>query len=363
MMRLGMIGAGSISGAHLKVVPMIADTVEFVALADPVPAALARQAARFAINRTYTDCEEIFAAKDIDGVVICTPHDTHLGLTLAALHAGKHVLVEKPMACTVQEGQVMVAAAKKAGRTLMVAQCQRYEPAYQKLKEFIDSGELGPLRLARVEAMQSAAAFTAPGHWMLDGKRAGGGIVINVAIHKLDLLRWYLGQVSWVQATTQKAPFPFINDAEDIAVATIGFANGTLAELFSCWNAYRLRYSENIQLFGQNGTVHAVPASDGQIGQPLIASRKRTPAQTTGFAAMFGGFEPVCPDAPNPPSNHAFANQLAHFAACCASGKEPCTSAEDNLGTLQLVEAIYESARKNGTRVFVTPSRASSETL
>jgi predicted dehydrogenase len=352
MMRLGMIGSGAIAGGHLRASLAIPDRVKFVALASRPSPSRVRRSQQYALTRLYDTAGAMLAETDIDGVVICTPNDTHLPLTLEALAAGKHVLVEKPMACTVVDGQRMVDQAERAGRTLMVAQCQRYEPAYQAVKRAIDSGELGHIRLARVEAMQSAAVFNAPGHWMLDGQRAGGGIVINVAVHKLDLLRWYLGEPAWVRATCRPAPAPFINGAEDLALAMIGFTNGAIADLFATWSAFRLRYSENLQLFGTRGAVHGIPPVEAQIGAPLIASAERCAGgPTTGFASMFGGFTPADPAAPNPPSDLSFTHQLAHFASACETGTAPLTSGRDNLGTLRLVEAIYTSGRADGERI------------
>jgi len=348
-MKLGLIGAGSIAGAHLKAVPHIAGIVEFVAIAEPNAANRQRQSARFNIERAYTDPAELLAQPDIEGVVLTTPHDTHADLARRCFAAGKHVLVEKPMACSLAECDAMIAAAKTAGKTLMVAQCQRYDPSYRGLKAVLDSGELGPIRAVRIEAMQNAAAFVPTGHWYLDGHRAGGGIVISVAIHKIDLLRYLLGDVVRVTAICRTVNPMFANGAEDYAVATLEFASGAVGQLFATWSAFRLPYSENMMFFGDNGTVHALPPTETQMGPALVASRQRTPAAAPGFASQFGGFQPVAPARDGLPSAEPFANQLAHFAECCRNGTEPVSSGRDNRRTMQVVFAIYESARTGQT--------------
>ncbi len=349
MMRLGVIGAGNISGAHIKVAPLIADQVKIVALADPALAPLARQSARFHIDRIYSNIDEMLAADDIDGVVICTPHHTHAKLAIAAAKTGKHVLVEKPMACSADECHAMIDAADCAGVRLMVGQCQRYDPAYRGLRRAVHAGELGCIRAARIETMQNAAAFVPAGHWYRDGSLAGGGIVISVAIHKIDLLRYLIGDVVRVNAQCRTIDPAFINGAEDLAVATLEFASGAIGQLFASWGAFRLRYSENLMIFGDTGAVHALPETPTQMGPAWIASRQRTPTVEPGFAGQFGGFELVAPDQTGLPTAESFANQLVHFAECCRTGAEPLSSGRDNLRTMQVVFAIYESARTGQT--------------
>jgi predicted dehydrogenase len=348
-MKLGLIGTGSIAGAHLKAALQIPNRVSFVALADPNEANRQRQSARFNIARTHADPAELLAAPDIEGVVICTPHDTHADLARRCFAAGKHVLVEKPMACSLAECDTMLAAANVVGKTLMVAQCQRYDPAYRGLKGVLERGELGTVRAVRIEAMQNAAAFVPAGHWYLDGQRAGGGIVISVAIHKVDLLRYLLGDVARVTALCRTINPMFRNGAEDYAVATLEFTSGVIGQLFATWSAFRLPYSENLMIFGDDDAVHALPPTETQMGPAFVASRQRTPAAAPGFAGQFGGFQPVEPDRGELPSAESFANQLAHFVACCRSGAEPLSSGRDNRRTMQVVFGIYESARTGRT--------------
>ncbi|MEI8121608.1 MAG: Gfo/Idh/MocA family oxidoreductase [bacterium] len=343
-LRLGLIGSGNIAGAHLKAAPHVPQWAQFVAIASPHEANRQRQSARFNIARSYADPAELLAAPDIEGVVICTPHDTHAELARRCCAAGKHVLVEKPMACSLAECDAMIAAAQAAGTTLMVAQCQRFDPAYRGLKRILDAGELGPVRAVRIDAMQNAAAFVPPDHWYLDARRAGGGIVISVAIHKLDLVRYLIGDVVRVTAACRTISPLFRHGAEDYAVATLEFANGAVGQLFATWSAFRLPYSENLMIFGDDGAVHALPPGETQMGPALVASRQRTPPAVPGFAGQFGGFTPVESDGTGLPAADPFANQLAHFVECCRTGAEPLSGGNDNRKTMAVVFAIYESA-------------------
>jgi predicted dehydrogenase len=340
---LGLIGAGAIAGAHLRAATQVPHAVRIAALAEPNPANLQRQSVRFGITRTYAQVDELLAAPDIEGVIITTPNDTHASLAIAAAKAGKHVLVEKPMACSLVECQAMMAAARHAGVQLMVAQCQRYDAHHRALKGLIDRGELGTLRSARIESMQNAAAVFGPEHWLYDGQRAGGGIVISVAIHKIDLLRYMVGNVASVRAECRAHNPWFRNGAEDLALATLKLTNGALAQMYASWTVHRLRYSENFMLFGDKGTSHSIPPTEVQLGPPYVACATEVPAAPPGWSGQFGGFRQVEPE-PGMLAD-SFANQLAHFAECCRNGRQSISSAQDNYNTMATVMAIYQSAR------------------
>jgi predicted dehydrogenase len=308
-LRLGVIGTGMIAGGHARAALAIPDLAQVVALCDPSPAALGRCAPRFGITRTYEKAHAPLDAPDFDAVVLCTPHDTYASLAVA--RAGKHVLVEKPMACTPKECRTMVAEADAEGVTLMVGQCQRYHPYFRGLKRLI----------------------------------AGGGIVISVAVHKLDLLRYLIGEVARVCATCRTTTPAFVHGAEDLVIATLEFACGTVGGMFAPWSAFRLRYSRNLMLFGDDGAVHSLSEDPAQVGPALVASRRRSPVAEGGFAGQFGGFSPVEPGRTGLPSTEPFVNQLAHFVPCCRTGEEPPSSGRDSLGTMALIFGIYAAAR------------------
>ncbi len=343
-LRVGLVGCGGISAAHLGAHREYPDQFRYTAVCDLVEASACRRAAELGHVSVYTDPAKMLAEADIEAVDICTVHDQHAALAIAAVRAGKHVIVEKPMACSLEECRGMIAAAEKAGVILMVAQMQRYDPGYQKLKQIIKSGELGPIRAMRMDAMQDGVEALVGNSWLLDGKRAGGGVVISVLVHKIDLARYLIGEVVRVTAITRQLHPMFKNGAEDYVAAILEFENRAIGELFGTYSGFRQPYSEMFMIFGDHGSIHALPPVGQYAGPAYVASRKRSPAFNE-WSDQYGGFTPVVGDAGALPTANSFTNELLHFADCCRSGREPLSSGKDNLGTMKVVLGIYESAR------------------
>lgn len=349
-LRVGLIGAGGISRAHLRAYQQFPDQVELVAVCDINEAAARQRAGEAGVEAVYTDAAAMLRQAALDAVDICTIHDQHAPLAIAAAETGKHVLVEKPMACSMQECRAMVAAAEKAGVTLMVAQDQRYRPSYQGVKRLIDEGELGRIHGVRFDSMQNLLAFLPPGHWLYDGKRAGGGIVISVSVHRIDLMRYLIGDIKSVSGLTRVTRPEFTNGAEDFAVATFEFENGALGETFATYSGFRMPWSEMFMILGECGAVHAVPAQGESAGPALVASlRLGSQDDQDGWNKQFRGFVPVEPVQEGLPTEDGKINEILHFALCCRTGKEPLSSGKDNLGTMKTIFGIYESAQTGRT--------------
>jgi predicted dehydrogenase len=345
-LRVGLIGTGGIARAHLRAYRQYPQQVRLKAVCDVQAEAVGRFAQEAGGEvQVYTDPEVMLKDAPIDAVDICTVHNTHAPLAIMAADAGKHILVEKPMACSWQECVEMVHAAERAGVQLMVAQCQRYMPGFRGVKRVLESGELGNLHALRFDAMQNMLAFLPPGHWLYDGERAGGGVVISVAVHKIDLLRYLIGEVKRVSAVCRTQHPAFINGAEDYAIATLEFETSegaVLGEMFATYSGFRLPWSEQFMIFGEQGAIYMVPPLSGH-DRTMVASIRRSPS-VSGWETQFSGFEAIEPEMEGLAGPDNFINEILHFAECCASGKEPLTSGRDNLNTMRIVFGIYESA-------------------
>jgi|DewCreStandDraft_2_1066082.scaffolds.fasta_scaffold00062_57 predicted dehydrogenase len=344
-LRVGLIGAGNISRAHVPAYRDYSDVVALTAVCDAHAPNAQRVAHEFGHSRIWEDYERFVVEAPVDAVDICLPHHLHYPVAKAALEAGKHVLVEKPFAITMRQCVELVELAERCGRTLMVAQVQRYHATYHRLRTMIQSGALGTIRHARIDALQNLHDYAEPPHWLYDGRQAGGGVVISVAVHKIDLLRYLVGDAVRVAARGFTVDPAFIA-AEDYCLATLELENGALVDLFSTYAAAALPYSEMFWIFGDRGVVHTLPpAGQRTSAQPRIAFK-----QGTKSGREFMELEP----APGVyPSASPFVNEILHFAACCTSGQEPLSSGRDNLKTMAVVFAIYESMRQDGRPVPV----------
>ncbi|HMO27334.1 MAG TPA: Gfo/Idh/MocA family oxidoreductase, partial [Tepidisphaeraceae bacterium] len=329
--------------------------IRLAAVCDTNPAAARARAADMGLpeSAVYTDPMKMLRDAPIDAVDLCTTHASHAELTLAAAHAGKHVLVEKPMACSMAECRAMIDAHAKAGTTLMVAQMQRFEPRYVALKRLIDSGQIGRINAVRLDAMQNLRAYMPPGHWLYDGKIAGGGIVISVMIHRIDLLRYLVGDVRSVAGVCRTVdPQAFINGAEDFAAGTLEFENGAIGDLFGTYFGPTCPYGESFTLFADKATLHAIPPIGTYNTEASISHLDNTRSDLKDkWGDVYGNWQSISPEQAGLSSSNGFINQLLHFADCCRTGERPITDGRDNIRSMAVVFALYESSRRGGAPV------------
>ena len=298
-------------------------------------------------STAFTDWQSMLATVALDAVIICLPHAQHLEAGLAALRAGCHTLIEKPMACTAEQGQQLVTAAEHSSLVLMAAQHQRFDPTYRVVQRLISSGALGAVHAVRFDCMQNLRAYAPPGHWLYDGSIAGGGVVISLAVHRLDLLRYLLSdEVERVQTISQTRDTAFINGAEDYAAGTLQFSKGTLAEFFATYAGYRMPYGEGFMIFAEKGAVHALPPLGHYVGPALLAMEGATETPPIrGWLDQYAGFAAVPAERGDLPTDDPYENEVLHFVDCCRSGARPLSDGHDNVRTLALIDAIYTSAR------------------
>lgn len=342
--KIGLIGAGGISALHMHAFQQFPERVQLTAVCDVVEEKAKARAAEAGGVPYYTDIATMLAEADMDGVDICTMHNQHGAHALAAFAAGKHVLLEKPMGCSLKECVQMVEAAEQAGLTFMVAQCQRYMPTYRSVRNLVADGALGAIRAVRFDSMQDIPSFAPDGHWLCEGDKAGGGIVISVSVHRIDLMRFLVGDIVRVTGVTRNTTPLFTGGAENFACGLLEFANGAVGEMFGTYTGFRMPWGEQFMIFGDQGTIHAVPHLGEYEGEAMIAL-KSDANPYTDWLDQYRGFKPMAIDTSEFPSASGFVNEILHFADCCRSGKEPDSSGRDNLNTMKTVFAFYESAR------------------
>ncbi len=220
-LRAGVVGLGMMGRNHVRVYDELLDDVELVAVADASPEAVTRATAGRAA-RGYTDAGRMFAEEELDLVSVVVPTSLHLPLTLAALDAGAHVLVEKPIAGRRDEAEKMIEAAQAAGRILSVGHIERFNPAIRELKRRLEAGELG--RLFQIKATR-LGPFPA--------RIRDVGVVIDLAPHDLDIMRYLIGSdpVRLYAETEQRIH----TDHEDLFSGILKFANGVIGVLDINW--------------------------------------------------------------------------------------------------------------------------------
>ena len=313
-LKIGLVGAGRVAHDHMAAYLRHPDRVQLTAVCDILENAAQRYAKKAKVDSVYTDYETMLKEADIDAVDICTIHNQHPAQTIAAAEAGKHVLTEKAMAHTLQGCRDMIEATDKAGVTLMVGQMLRFVPDSVAVKQLIDEGELGTIQAVRCHAIMGAVLANPTGHWMNDGKQAGGGVLMTNTIHFVDLLRYYIGNVKRVTGICKAVQPEMINGAEDLVAATLEFENGAIGDVFSNWTTFRYPELMKYTVFGSHGTLHSTPPKPeqmmNQFGTIMISSTKRDkkPDKQEGFSIDFN-FEPVETNSVDLPSDHCFVNE------------------------------------------------------
>ena len=368
-MKVGLVGTGGISNRHM--IPYLdhPDRVRLTAVCDIVESLAQEYAKKAGVEAIYLDFEEMLREADIDAVDICTGHSSHAPLAIAAAKAGKHVIVEKAMAHTLQGCRDMIEAADKAGVTLMVAQHLRYAPEARAVKRFIDEGNLGEIRAARTHTL-GGGGDRRPDDWMKDGK-AGGGVMLVQSVHHLDLLRFYVGNVKRVMGISRSIQPNFLNDADDLVAATLEFKNGAVGDLLASWSTPVSPEGMSYMIFGSEGTVHSTPptieqsleAPVRQFGTIMYGVRDQEREKEQARAMASGPlrrpltrerletmmrrptFQPLPTNDTGLPSDDYFTNEILHFEECCRTGKEPISSGRDNLETMKIIFGIFESSR------------------
>ncbi len=273
-LKIGVIGAGSIAGLHLKSYAKN-PRVEVVAIADIKDDRAKAVAEQWGATNHYPDAASLLADPAVEAVSICTWNDTHAELAIAALEAGKHVLVEKPMSKSWEQADQVRQAAEKADTVLQVGFVRRHSANARILKQFIDAGELGEIYYARARAIRRVGN---PGGWFANKAVSGGGPVIDIGVHVIDLA-WYLmgsPKVVAVSGNTYEKLGnrsnittlprwvvsdydPDLNDVEDLANAMVRFENGASLLVDVSYSLHVKSDELTVEVFGDKGGAELEP--------------------------------------------------------------------------------------------------------
>ncbi len=358
-LKVAIIGTGAIFRNHLEAYRAI-DNVEVVAACDINEDLAARTAREHSIARAFGSTAAMFAAiKDpgdlgpLDIVSVCTPHPTHEAVVVEAAEAGVHVLCEKPLATTLEASQRMVDACKQHGVQLGVLFQRRFWPAAQRIKALIDDGTIGQPILGHASVLlHRDASYYAATPWRGSWETDGGGVLMTQAIHYIDLLQWFMGEVVEVHGHIDTFVHQDHMETEDSAVATLKFSTGAMATLQAS-TAVTPGLGVQIRITGTTGaSVQLTEFPEGTEGRIDVLGTGETidhhPTWPVG----------VNPNTPLSEINAALVPfhklQVADFVNAVATGTEPAVTGEEATKALRILLAIYESS-KTGKPVKLHP--------
>ena len=312
--------------------------VEIVCIVGRSEAAARALAERFGAKRWSTDYREAVKADDVDVVDILAPNYLHAPVAIAAAEAGKHIICIKPIATTLAEADAMIAAAEKAGVRLLYAENVPFIPAIQEAKRVVDNGAIG--NVFRVKACEGIG--TPHSAWHYDKARAGGGAMIDMAVHSIEFCRALAGSgFASVYAETGTFVWGEKLEAEDTAVMTLRFANGVIGQCEDSWSLAGAMDSR-FEVFGTAGRI-------------LIDNLHRQPIQVVSGAAQSAVAPGWSFPSPMPGAvTDGHVAMLSHFIEALRSGVQSKSEAIVGWNALAVIEAATASARSGHREIIRT---------
>ena len=365
--QAGIIGCGGIAHQkHFPALSKVTDRVELVAFCDIIPERAESSAKEFGAPgaRVYTDYHDLLAEPDIDIVYVLTPNVAHCEISVAALEAGKNVMCEKPMAATVQDAQRMMDAWKKSGKLFTIGYQNRYRPDSQTLKRLCEEGELGDIYYAQAHALRRRGVPT----WgvFTDKSKQGGGPLIDIGTHSLDLTLWMMNNyepatvtgVTYTKLGTTLAPGnqgnamgawdPATYEVEDAAFAFVTMKDGSLITIDATWvlnsteercaASYLCGTAAGAELTGVGGS------NDGKLYLNKVMGNKQVKIDVNtaaGGVDLFPGKKVQAGDV-----------ECKVWLDAIDGIGQLCVKPEQAFTVTKILDAVYESARTGKQVVF-----------
>ena len=332
MIRVAIIGAGGIADTHIEAYLKFKPRCEIAGLVDIYPDKAAQKLAKYELNaKVYADHHALLDDVQFDLASICLPPFVHAAIAIDLLNAGKHVLVEKPMAPSLQECDEMLQAADSNQRLLSIVAQNRFKTPTMKLKKIVESGIIGPIRHAQVDSFWWRGQSYYDLWWRGTWEKEGGGCTMNHAVHQIDLFHWMLGMPTALQAIVANIAHDN-SEVEDFSTTVLFYGNGSLGQI----NASLVHHGEPQQL--------VIQGERAMVATPwrLKASTPRDngfPADNPALEAEIQSLYDKLPAL----EFEGHAGQIANVLAAIEGREELLIDGKAGRNTIELVTAIYTS--------------------
>lgn len=330
-LRVAVIGCGAVSIVHLE--PIVnSRRAELIAVCDLKPDRAKASGEEYGVP-WYTDYQDVLKLKP-DIIHICTSHASHAEIAIAALTRGIHVLTEKPMSINLHDADRMINAAKTGGLKLGVIFQNRYNPSSQAVYEAVRSGKLGKLLGCRAFVnWYRSAEYYSESDWKGTWDQEGGGVLINQAIHTIDLMQWIMGEIDSLEGTITNRNHPSI-EVEDVAEALIRFKNGALGNFYAC-NNYSCDAPIFLEIHGEKGLaiIEKDTAAIRIQGKEYEVTSEETPTLGKSYWGL------------------SHETQINQFYRAVLNNEQVEICGEAGRKALEVVRAIYYSSVHGSCRV------------
>ncbi|WP_221567723.1 Gfo/Idh/MocA family protein [Alkalihalobacillus sp. TS-13] len=332
MMNFAIVGCGHIAKKHAEAIKN-SEEASLYAVCDTIQEKMAPFFEEYSV-KGFLSLDELLEQEDVDVINICTPSGFHADIAVKAAQAGKHIVVEKPIALTLEDANRIIAASKEYGVKLSVVHPNRFRPVIMETRKLMDENKFGKLSHANATVRWNRnQAYYDQAPWR--GTRAlDGGVLMNQAIHNLDLLIWLMGEVDEVfsMGATRLRNI----ESEDVSLGVVRFKNGALGVIEAATTIYPRNLEETLSIFGESGTLKIggttanliehinIEGIDDQVSNELIDRVKSDPFGKPGHQWI-----------------------IEDMVEAIKNDREPIVTGKDGKNALALVIALYESADSN----------------
>ncbi len=332
-LRVALIGSAFSSNLHAEAFREVPEAV-LVAACSPKRAHVEEFARKWKIAAVETDYRRLLERRDVDLVVIGIPNDLHREVAVAAAEAGKHIVIEKPLAHTLADADAMIRAARDHRVKLMYAETICFSPKYVRAKKLVDEGAVGKLYMAK----QSEKHSGPHSDWFYDVERSGGGALMDMGCHGIEWARWMYGKppVKSVAAHCQRVVHTGRTRGDDNSIVILEFEGGGLAVIEDSW-AKHGGMDDRVELYGTEGVVYC----DLLHGSSMETfSLKGYGYAVEKAGATQGWTFTVFEEA----QLYGFPHEMRHFVRCVLDDQTAQETGEDGRAALEIIYAAYESA-------------------
>ena len=340
--KVAILGAGFITDIHMESYHRFVPEAEVVAVYARNGEKAKAFAEKYNIPQWYDDVDTLLEKSGCEVVDICLPNYLHAPTTLKAAAAGKHIIIEKPLAITLEEADNMIDACKKANVKLMYAEELCFAPKYERVRQMVKEGAIGDVYMLKQSEKHSGPHTD----WFYDIDLAGGGVLMDMGCHAMAWFRWMLNntKVVSVYATMSTVLHKQRTKGEDNSVVIIEFENGITAVAENSW-AKHGGMDDKCEVYGTGGVIYAdlfmgnAAVSYSKTGYGYAMEKADT---TVGWS--FTVFEEAF--------NQGYPHELKHFIECVQQDKQPLVTGEDGRAVLEIIYAAYASA-KEGKKIML----------
>lgn len=349
MLKTGIIGCGKVTGMHAAALKAISKSA-FTAVCSRDEKKSREFASRYGV-KGYTNITEMVSKEKLDMVTICTPHPAHMAAAIEAMKAGANVLIEKPLASSLEDCDAMLSVSRETGKKIGIISQRRFYSPCLRLKEAIDSGKIGKPALGTVFMFGwRDEAYYKSDSWRGKWKEEGGGVLVNQAPHQLDLLQWFMGsEIEEVYGIWKNINHPYI-EVEDTALAIIKFKNGGVGNIVVS-NSQKPGIYGKVHIHGDNGASVGVQTDGGamfiagmtSILEPPVNDLWSVPGEENKLRDWIKEDSDFFNSINSAEYYHRL--QFEDFMDALIEGRKPMVSGEEGRVTVEIFTAIYRSQR------------------